>query len=68
MFIVRGIRGFLYGGTQGEGISLFSDTLSLDFGYVTDAKFVDLNTNPLIKRRRPKNGHRIKKSPPLAVP
>lgn len=33
---------------------MLSDTLSLGFGYVTVAKLDDLQTNPLVKRRRPK--------------
>ena len=46
---------------------MFSDTLSLGFGYVTDTKFADLQANPLIKRRRPKTVIEQEKTIPLAV-
>lgn len=31
---------------------------------VTDAKFVDLQTNPLVKHRRAENGHRTRENNP----
>lgn len=46
---------------------MFSDTLSLGFGYVTVAKLDDLHTNPLVKRRRPKTVIEQKEDHPLAV-
>lgn len=46
---------------------MFSDTLSLGFGYVTVAKLDDLQTNPLVKRRRPKTVIEQKENHPLAV-